>query len=270
MLLSLFRSFWNWLLRRKWRKNPPPPRPRPSRPAPLTLESLEDRRMLSAITTVPSPVANFPFVALGDQVMASQPKIGANIVFLGDSITWDYQYGMGAPLWSALLAGAGAVNYGVNGQTTQNLLYQLALGQLVGLYPSVIVLTIGTNNLAEGDTPQATAAGILADVVTIEQYQPKAQLIVLGVPPGGVNPSDPFRIASAQTDALVQQMLASNPRATFLNIAPAFENPDGTISSLVLFDYIHPTTLGYFDMSLALVTPIRNAFLKSLPFPVAF
>ncbi|HEY7153609.1 MAG TPA: GDSL-type esterase/lipase family protein [Gemmataceae bacterium] len=92
--------------------------------------------------------------------MASQPKGEANIVFLGDSIAWNYQYSTGAPVRSAFVSGGGAADYGVNGQTTQSLLYQLSLGQLVGLSPSVVVLTIGTDNLSQGDTPQATAAGI--------------------------------------------------------------------------------------------------------------
>jgi lysophospholipase L1-like esterase len=229
------------------------------------VEPLEDRRMMSANTTSPTPNAFFPFVGLGDVLMASQPKMEANIVFLGDSITWGYAFGAGAPVWSAFLNGAGAVNYGVNGQTTQNVLYQLSLGQLIGLHPSVVVLTIGTNNLLEGDTPQATAAGILADVNTIHFFEPQAQVLVLGVPPGAASANDPYRIAVNQTDALVSQQLAGDAHATFFNIAPAFEQSDGSISNQIMFDYIHPTTQGYADMTIALLPAIARAYLDSFP-----
>lgn len=265
MFLSLFRRFLNWLRRRGAVRKLPPSRSRGGRSSPLRLESLEDRRMMSANTTVPTPNAS-PLIALGDVLAASQPKTDANIVFLGDSITWAYQYGAGAPVWSAFAQGAKAVDYGVIGQTTENLLYQLSLGQLIGVDPSVVVLTIGTNNLLQGDTPQATAAGILADVAAIQQFEPTAQVLVLGVPPGEASPKDPYRSEVAQTNALVSQQLAGDARAAFFNIAPAFENGDGSISNTIMSDYIHPTTLGYADMTATLLPALQRAFLDSLPF----
>jgi beta-glucosidase len=228
----------------------------------LRLESLEERRMMSADTTIPN--AGSPLVGLANVLMVSQPKIESNIVFLGDSFTWNYQYSTGAPVWSAFVAGTGAANYAVSGQTTQGLLYQLSLGQLVGLSPSVIVLALGTNNLYEGDTPQATAAGILADVAAIHQFEPQAQVLVLGVPPGQASPNDPYRSATVQTNALVSQQLAGDGRATFFNLAPVFEQGDGSISNLMMLDYIHPTTLGYADMTAALMPAIFRAYLDSL------
>lgn len=270
MLIGLLRNFVSWLFGRKSRPKPPPPRPPASRPSPLGLESLEDRRLFSADTTVPSLLGASALTANSTLFMASLPRVEANIVFLGDSITWGYQYGLGSPVWDAALAGIGGADYGVIGATTQSLLYQLSLGQLYGFPPSVIVLTIGTNNLLEGDGPDATAAGILADVAQIHQDAPEAQVLVLGVPPGAANPNDPYRVQVSETNALVDQLLLGDPQATFVNIAPAFENSAGWISNQVMFDFIHPTALGYARMTVALVTPITDAFLKSLPFPVAF
>ncbi len=226
---------------------------------PLTVEELEERCVLSVDTTVASPSAPSPFTAPGDVIVASQPKGNPGIVFLGDSITWGFANGLGAPVWSAAMAPLGAADYGVSGQTTQSLLFQLSLGQLVGINPSVVVLTIGTNNLFEGDSPQDTAAGILADVMAIHQYLPDAHVLVLGTPPGGANPTDTYRLQTEQTDALLQPMLADDPRTTFINVAPALEQPDGTISIAVLIDSIHPTALGYFDLMNALAAPLARA-----------
>jgi hypothetical protein len=154
------------------------------------------------------------------------------------------------------------VDYGVGSQTTQTLLYQLSLGQLVGINPSVVVLIIGTNNLVEGDSPSATAAGIVADVNAIHHYLPQAEVFVLGVPPLGFRPNDSYRQLATQTDALVISMLADDPRATFVNIAPGLEQPDGTISNFVLFDGIHPTELGYLGMTAFLLGPLDEAWLE--------
>jgi N-acetylglucosamine-6-sulfatase/beta-glucosidase len=209
---------------------------------------------------VPAPVGNFPLVGLEDIVMAAQPKVDSNIVFLGDSITFGFAYGPGAPIWSALMIHAGATNYGVVGQTTESLLFQLALGQLTGVHTSVVVLTIGTNNLLMGDSPDATAAGILADVNAIHFAEPTAQVLVLGVPPGAPAPSDAYRSEVDETDALVRQQLAGDVRATYFDIAPALEQANGMISNLVLSDYIHPTALGYADLAVALFSPLTEAF----------
>jgi lysophospholipase L1-like esterase len=262
MICSLFDSLANRLRGRVASKVPS--RRSVCRPVAPRLEVLEDRWLPSDITTVPTANAAFPLLTLADTISANQPRSSPAVVFLGDSITWGFEYGTGSSLWSTVNAGGVAANYGINGQTTQGLLYQLSLGQLAGIQPAVVVLTIGTNNLLEGDSPQATAAGILADVNAIHVYQPQAQVVVLGVPPGHANPSDPYRQATVQTDALVQQQLAGDPRATFVNIAPALEDPSGQISSLMLYDYIHPTALGYSNISAALFAPIQQAYLTSV------
>lgn len=223
----------------------------------MRLEALEDRCLFSATTSVP-PLNVIPFLVLeGIAAMRPQPNEGANVVFLGDSITYAYAYGAGAPIWWAVMAPLGAVDFGVGGQTTRDFLLQLSLGHLVRLDPLEVVLTIGTNDLLQGDTPELTAAGILADVNAIHVLEPQAQVLVLGVPPGAAMPNDPYRLRVNQTNALVSQMLSSDLRATFFDIAPALEEPDGTLSNAVMsFDYIHPGALGYLRMTLALIWPV--------------
>jgi lysophospholipase L1-like esterase len=264
MLSSLLRGLVDHLLGGGQLKKGPPSPNHGRSCAPPRLEPLEDRCLLSAAESLPT-LNDIPLLLqVGDAAMLSQVKGGTGVVFLGDSITWRYAYDGGAPVWSAVMAPLGAVNYGVNFQTTQGVLFQLSLGQLAGMYPLEVVLTIGTNDLLDGATPAATAAGILADVRAIHAWQPQAQVLVLGVPPGAASPNDPYRLQVNQTDALVSQMLAGDPGATFLNIAPALEQPDGTISSAVMFDQIHPTTLGYVQMTNALVWPVLDSAMLAL------
>lgn len=220
--------------------------------------------MLSADPTVPAPLDPNSIVEWWDATMVAQPKSNPSVVFVGDSITWGYEYGTGAPVWSAYLNPLSAADYGVPSQTTETLLFQLSLGQLTGMSPSVVVLMIGTNNLIQDhDTPQQTTAGILADINAIHLYQPQAQVLVLGVPPGEASPNDPYRAAVSQTDALVSQEVAGDPRATFVNIAPAFVQSDGSIPDSILFDGIHPTEQGYLNMTNVLLAPMVDAAMAS-------
>jgi lysophospholipase L1-like esterase len=228
------------------------------------LEELEERCVLSTDTTVASINPAEPTLGLADAMTASLPKNDPSVVFLGDSITWGFAYGSGAPIWAAFLAPLGAVDYGIPGQTTQSLLYQLSLGQLNGIQPSMVVLTIGTNNLLEGDSPQTTAAGIVADVQAIHSSLPRTQVLVLGVPPGGQGPFNPYRLEVNETGALVSQSLNGDPSATFMDIAPTFEQPDGSISPAVMADSIHPTQQGYIDWAAFLMAPLAQVSLAKL------
>jgi lysophospholipase L1-like esterase len=232
----------------------------------LELEALEERCVLSADTTVAAVNPLDPALGAADVIMASLPKSDPSVVFLGDSITWGFAYGSGAPIWSAMMAPLGAVDYGIPGQTTQSLLYQLSQDQLSGIQPSMVVLTIGTNNLLEGDSPQATAAGILADVQAIHSFLPQTQILVLGTPPGASSAFDPYRIEVNRTDALVSLGLAGDPKATFLSIAPALEQPDGSITPAVLSDCIHPTEQGYLALMAALLARLPQAPFAQGPF----
>jgi beta-glucosidase len=226
--------------------------------SPPQIELLEERCLLSSTTTIPA-MAEVPGpIAQGDILAASQPKGNPSVVFVGDSISWQYAYGTGAPVWWTLMAPLGMANYGVTGQTTQSLLFQFSLGQLSGITPSVVVLDIGGNNLLHGDSPQATAEGVLADVATIHQYLPQSQIVVLGVLPGKESPQDPYRQEGAQTNQLVSQMLAGDPKATFVNFGAIFVQPDGTISTYMMFDYLHPTELGYIELTMFLLPVIEQ------------
>lgn len=237
--------------------------------APPRVEVLEARCLLSDTTLVPPLSQIPPLIAVMDIAFATQPKGNPTVAFVGDSISWQFAYGSGAAVWASSMAPLGMANYGVPGQTTEDLLFQLTEGQLVGINPAVVVLDIGGDNLLEGDSPVATAAGVITDVVMIHQYQPQAQVIVLGILPGMEYSSNPYRSEGAQTNQLVSQMLASDPKATFENFGSIFLQPDGTISTSMMFDYIHPTAQGYEDLTNDLLPAIEQAVFSSFSFPAA-
>jgi lysophospholipase L1-like esterase len=230
----------------------------------LTVEQLEDRCVLSTLgnpAVVPAP--NASPIWLGRYVqLVTAPRNDPAVVFLGDSITEGYARGWGAPIWNASIAPLGAVDYGISGSTTQNILWELDTGLLAGISPRVVVLMIGTNNLFLGESPQQTAEGVAASVATIEAQVPKAHVLLLGILPRGQSPFDPFRGEIVQTNNRIQQLTAG-PRVTYDDIGGWFMSPNGTISSAVLTDYLHPSALGYILETAAIQAPLHTLLAAS-------
>jgi hypothetical protein len=85
------------------------------------------------------------------------------VLFLGDSLTERFD-----PLvWHEHMAPRGALNAGVSGDRSENLLWRLKHGNLDGPPPAGIVVLIGTNDLtyAGGRSPELAAEGIRANLL---------------------------------------------------------------------------------------------------------
>jgi len=102
------------------------------------------------------------------------------VVFYGDSITFGWRGAM--DLWNKYW-GPHAVNYGIGGDQTQQLIWRIQNGEVDGLHPKVVVLMIGTNNMGQG------AAYIVKGVTTIvdllRRKLPNTKVLLLGVFPRG-------------------------------------------------------------------------------------
>ena len=64
---------------------------------------------------------------------------GGDLLFVGDSITEGWG-GAGKDVWAKEYAPGKTLNLGIGGDTTQNVLWRLANGEVEGLKPKVIVL----------------------------------------------------------------------------------------------------------------------------------
>lgn len=174
-----------------------------------------------------------------DVALAEQGR--ARIVFLGDSITqgWDPQ------IWQQHLASLGAVNFGIGGDLTQNILWRLEHGDVENLDPELVVVMAGVNNyLHNKATPADTFLGVKAVVDKALASYPNARLILQGILPFGQQPNTPERHWVAQTNALLQQ-LGQRPRVTYYDFGDYFLAEDGRISTEIMADFIHPSRAGY-------------------------
>jgi lysophospholipase L1-like esterase len=188
------------------------------------------------------------------QQAASAPA--ANVAFYGDSITYNFAYSYGSSVWAKEIAPLGAVNYGVQGDMIQNLLWRLHYGNELVNPPRVAVVGIGVNNVLFGDnTPGEVVAGIKKVVQTIHAASPSTQVLVLGVYPTA-GPADPSR----PEEATINRLLAAYApvwNVRFLNPGAGLIAPDGSIDADTVGE-IHPNAQGYQIIADAIVPTIQH------------
>ena len=123
------------------------------------------------------------FEAIIEQVRSAPHRV----LFLGDSLTERFPHD--APrVWREYMQPRGVLDAGVSGDRTENLLRRLQNGNLAGKPPSLVILLIGTNDLAyDGPprSPELTAEGIRADLLYLRQHLPKTPILLLGLLPRG-------------------------------------------------------------------------------------
>jgi N-acetylglucosamine-6-sulfatase len=167
-----------------------------------------------------------------------------DLVFDGDSIT-DYWQGGGRAVWQQHYGALKAIDIGIGGDQVQHVLWRVQNGDLAGQDPKLIVLLIGTNNIGHGlQNPKDIAAGIKLVLGEYEKRCPHAHILLLGVFPRGASAGGIMRGLIAQTNAILATY-ASDPRITYLDIGSKFLHPDGTLTTDIMPDHLHPSAKGY-------------------------
>jgi beta-glucosidase len=189
-----------------------------------------------------------------------------DLLFIGDSITdhWSYpgygKYQGGLTTWNKRYQGI-ATNFGVIGDNTQNVLWRLTEGKaLEGYTPKHIILLIGVNNLLQKNTPKDTAAGIKAITGYLRKTLPDSKVLMLGIFPCSEFSTEPIR-EKIRAVNMMSKNLADNKNVYFADIGNVFLEKDGSISSAVMSDFLHPSPKGY-EMWADAMEPYLKAFLN--------
>ncbi len=188
-------------------------------------------------------------------------KQGADIVFLGDSITQNWE-AAGKDVWREHFSAKRALNLGFGGDSTQHVLWRLAHGELDGVNPKVVVLHIGTNNARHSEaTPEQIAEGIRAVIEAVHAKAPGALVLLHAIFPRGADANDPWR---KRCDAINKHLpaLADGQRVRFFDIGAKFANADGTISKDIMPDLLHLSAKGY-EIWADELEPKLNALLRA-------
>jgi lysophospholipase L1-like esterase len=114
----------------------------------------------------------------------------ADLIFLGDSITQDYEvtgppeWRDFAPVWQHFYGDRNAINLGFSGDATSHLLWRIENGEVAGIAPKVAVILIGANNLGRLHwSAEDTVLGIDTIVTQLRRRLPHTRLLLLGVLP---------------------------------------------------------------------------------------
>jgi lysophospholipase L1-like esterase len=188
------------------------------------------------------------------QLVEKAKKGRIDIYFEGDSITrrWDgTDYPNLMPNWNQNFFGWNAADFGWGADMVQNILWRLENGELDGVYPKVIVLLAGTNNVGKDATlggEEAKAGDVIRGFKKIlrvmRQKAPHATIILMGIFPRNDN------MAAIPLITTINRHLAQlgdGKKIRYLNINNKLANKDGRLFDGMMnpSDHIHPTLKGY-------------------------
>jgi lysophospholipase L1-like esterase len=182
------------------------------------------------------------WVARQKELNERAKKGGAELLFLGDSITEGWEGG-GKEVWDKHFGPRKALNLGISGDQTQHVLWRLDHGNVDGLAPKAAVVMIGTNNTNGGQTAEQIAEGVQKITEKLGEKLPKTKVLLLAIFPRGEKPN-PQRELIASINAKLAK-LADGKRVHFLDIGPKFVGADGTIDKAVMPDFLHLSPKGY-------------------------
>jgi lysophospholipase L1-like esterase len=189
---------------------------------------------------------------------------GADVLFLGDSITYGWT-GAGRAAWEAHLAPLGAACHGIPGDRTEHLLWRLTHGELEGLSPKVVVVHVGTNNLKSGPVrqpPREVAEGVRAVVMEALSRCPSSRVLLVGILPR--QPGYEWMAAAvAETNRLLAR-LADGRRVRFADTGGLFLDDAGNLRADLMGDLLHPNARGYEAWARALA-PLLRDMMAALP-----
>ncbi|CAH1797599.1 unnamed protein product [Owenia fusiformis] len=207
--------------------------------------------------TVPTPVQDVQgdnrWMSMHNRFVAQGKRREVEVLFIGDSLVQQLQF---SPVWEKMFVPLHCLNFGIGKDETQHVLWRLQNGELDSLSPKVVVLLVGTNN--HDHSADQVVEGILAIVNTIEEKQPEAQTVVVGIPPRGQNPNK-LREKITKINQSLASKLSNEPRAVFVNVdAGLFVNSDGEISHRDMYDYLHFTAQGYQKLCEPILEEVQN------------
>ncbi len=186
--------------------------------------------------------------------VAGKDLSAVRLVFIGDSITQGWE----PTMWNQFWGDRAPLNLGLSGDLTQGVLYRLNNGQWnPTLHPKLVVLLIGTNNANWKSRPDDTALGVAEIIRFVHKRSPTTKVLVVGILPRGADASAPERAVNQQVNQQIQRC-ADGRNTVFLDVGRSMTDGQGHVSNQVLFDYLHPTMVGYGILGGALEAQVRK------------
>lgn len=185
-----------------------------------------------------------------------------DLLFVGDSITDWFAHPIGqrgipgGEVWKASFGAMKPANFGIAGDTTQGVLWRMQNGELEGFKAKLIVLMLGTNNINRNPIDEI----VDGDRLIIEEFkkrQPQAKVLLLGIFPRTADANAPIRSTIKEINSKLAK-LADNKQVFYMDIGDKFLTADGTLTTEVMGDGLHPTARGYQIWADAILPTVRE------------
>jgi lysophospholipase L1-like esterase len=208
--------------------------------------------------------------------LAELRRVRPNLIFLGDSITQDWEdagpepWRNFVPEWQRFYGDRNAVNLGFKGDTTASLLWRIRNGETDGITPKVAVILIGANNLGRLHWSAAdTLLGIDTIIADLHRRLPATRILLLSVLPS--ERSDWTTQTTVAINRALAEKYAHDPVVTFVDVTTIFMK-DGRLNKDLYLDPklnppdppLHPTAQGQALMSAAM-EPVLAGLLGDRP-----
>ena len=199
--------------------------------------------LLSALRAAPATTvasdANYQprpqYQAYFGDYMAAKKGQQSDLIFIGDSITEQWRWGAGAPVWKQHYEHR-AFNFGLSADKVQHTLWRVENIAVAGLAPKAAVLMIGTNNVT--DSPEEIRAGVQLLIDAVQKKYPGIKVVLMSVLP---NARGAERVAPV--NAQLAQM-ADRKSVFFLDLTAKF-SPAGDNWKGLSKDKLHLSAEGY-------------------------
>ncbi len=168
-------------------------------------------------------------------LLASRPHPRPLIALLGDSITEGFLAGEFLPHYHF-------ANRGISGDVSEGVLLRLK-ESVLDLAPEVVLLLIGTNDLAFGYSDEQIMGNIEQICSRIRQANPKTRIVLQSILPtrgDATRPNERIRAINARLKAF-----AEREGMAFLDLHPAFADARGELLVEFSFDGLHLNGPGY-------------------------
>jgi lysophospholipase L1-like esterase len=162
------------------------------------------------------------------------------ILFLGDSLTqkWD------PTIWEQDSIFRDALNAGINGDRTENLLWRLRNGNLYRQHPNAVVLLIGTNDIGRNRSPEIVAEGIRGILELLRSRLPDTRILLLAVLPRSESPFSRRRDQVHAVNRLIRQC-DDGEHVFYADVGTALLDSAGRLTRAISPDGVHLSPLGY-------------------------
>lgn len=153
------------------------------------------------------------------------------VALIGDSLTQNGD-------WATLLPGETVWNFGVAGDTTDDVLARL--DDVIGSRPAVVTLLIGTNDLAWRRSVEHVVRNVETALVTLRKELPEARILAQSVLPRGAEFADQIKDINRHL-----WQFAPTVHAGWLDLWPALALDDGELNPAYTEDRLHLNADGY-------------------------